>query len=142
VPVTREYAGASIRAAEKSTGRLGNSPLRPQSQRLNEAAMNQRQHFHIEHAGHSITVDISGGRRREVELLVDGREVGHQKDKNADRLTLSGQLPEVPPRPFAVRVDGRQHHRSQPPTCTLLLAGDEFSIPDRTRPERPDHRAR
>ncbi|MFJ1586618.1 hypothetical protein ACIOC1_25250 [Streptomyces sp. NPDC088197] len=104
--------------------------------------MNQLHHFHIEHAGHSISVDVSGGHHREVELLVDGREVGHREDGNADRLTLSGELPEDPPRPFAVRVEGRPHHRSQPPTCTLVLAGDEFPVPDRTPVRRPDHRVR
>ncbi|MBD0734916.1 hypothetical protein [Streptomyces sp. CBMA29] len=116
--------------------------------------MNQLHHFHIEHAGHSISVDVSGGHHREVELLVDGREVGHREDRNADRLTLSGELPEDPPRPFAVRVAGRvagreegreegwPHHRSQPPTCTLVLAGEEFSVPDRTPVRRPDHRVR
>lgn len=104
--------------------------------------MSRDYHFHIEHAGHSISVDVRAGHHREVELLVDGREVGHRQDRNADRLTLAAELPEEPPRPFTVRVDGQRHHHSRPPACTLLLAGDELPIPDRTPAQRPDHRVR
>jgi hypothetical protein len=111
-------------------------------QRLIEAAMYDQHRFHLEHAGHSFTVDVRSGRRREVELLVDGREVGYQQGKKSDQVTLAGELPEDPPQPFAIRVGEQRTHRSGPPACTLLLAGDELPVPDRTPVLRHDHRPR
>jgi hypothetical protein len=92
--------------------------------------MNGQHHFHLDHDGHSITVDVRSGHAREVELLVDGKAVGSRRERASDTVTLPGELPEDPPRPFEVRVD-HLRHRSHPPASTLLLDGLEIPIPER-----------
>ena len=92
--------------------------------------MTGQHHFHLDHDGHSITVDVRSGHAREVELLVDGKEVGSRRERASDTVTLPGELPEDPPRHFEVRVD-HLRHRSRAPSSTLLLEGREISIPER-----------
>lgn len=91
--------------------------------------MTRRQHFHLDRAGHSITVDVRLGRTREIELLVDGKETGLRRERSSDAVTLTGELAEDPPKPFAVRVD---HLRQHPEllNCTLVLDGREQPIPE------------
>jgi len=90
-----------------------------------------REHFfHLDQGSHSITVDVRSGHSREVELLVDGKEVGTRRERASDTVTLTGELPEDPPMPFAVRVD-HLRHRTRTPACTLLLDGREISVPER-----------
>lgn len=87
-------------------------------------------YFHLDQAGHSITVDVRSGHAREIQLLVDGKEVGSRRERGADAATLPGELPEDPPQPFSVRVD-HLRHRTHPPTCTLLVDGREIAMPER-----------
>ena len=92
--------------------------------------MSGEHHFHFDQGGHSITVDVRSGHAREVELLVDGKEVGVRRQRAADAVTLPGELPEDPPHPFAVRVE-HLRHRSRPPACTLLLDKQEIPMVER-----------
>jgi hypothetical protein len=86
--------------------------------------------FHLDRAGHAITVDVRPGHTREVELLVDGKEVDSRRERASDVVTLSGELPVDPPQAFAVRV-GHLRHRTRTPACTLLLDGSETPMPER-----------
>lgn len=88
-------------------------------------------YYHLDHDGHSITVDIRSGHAREIELLVDGKEVGSRRERASDAVTLTGELPEDQPQPFTVHIQ-RLRHRGHHPVCTLLLDGHEFSMPERT----------
>jgi hypothetical protein len=89
-------------------------------------------HFHLDHAGHSITVDIRSGHARAIELLVDGKEVGFRRERASDAVTLTGELPEDRPLPFTIRIE-RLRHRGHDPVCTLLLPdGRELPMPERT----------
>ena len=92
--------------------------------------MTSHYRFHLDQTGHSITVDIRRGHAREVELLVDGKEVDSRRERASDSAMLSGELPEDPPQPFAVRVD-HLRHRTRIPACTLLLDGRELPMPER-----------
>jgi hypothetical protein len=87
--------------------------------------------FHLDHAGHSIAVVVRSGHARELELLVDGREVDTRRERASDTATLSGTLPEELPHPFAVRVE-HLRHRTRAAGCTLLLDGHEIPMPERT----------
>jgi hypothetical protein len=116
----------------------------------------QRQ-FHLDHAGHSITVTVRTGHAPEVELLVDGKEVGHQH--GADSAVIAGDLPEAgpsnhlpgdlfeaapaahPPHRFEIRVD-HLRHRAHAPSCTLLLDGRETPMPERALPRGPRRQLR
>jgi len=91
--------------------------------------MNRRS-FHLDHADHSITVELLGGHAREVELLVDGKEVGLRRERGADTALLSGDLPDDPPVPFTVRVVGTQHGFRHA-ECVLLIEGQELPMPER-----------
>jgi hypothetical protein len=93
--------------------------------------MTRRHHFHLDRAGHSITVDVRGRHTREIWLVVDGRETGMRRERSSDAVTLDGELAEDPPQPFTVRVDNLRH-RSDHPTCTLTLDGRESTVPERT----------
>jgi hypothetical protein len=89
-------------------------------------------HFHLDHLGHSITVETRSGHARAIELLVDGKEVGFRRERASDAVTLTGELPEDPPQPFIVRIE-RLRHRGHDPACTLLLPdGREFPMPEPT----------
>jgi hypothetical protein len=92
--------------------------------------MSGEHHFHIDQGSHSITVDVHRGHAREVELLVDGKEVGVRSERASDAVNLPGEIPEDPPQPFAVRVE-HLRHRSRTPACTLLLDGQEIPMAER-----------
>ncbi|MET8625948.1 hypothetical protein ABZW30_19710 [Kitasatospora sp. NPDC004669] len=95
--------------------------------------MRQRYSFHVDRAGHSITVNVRSGRITETELLVDGRECAFHRvhSHGSYPLTLSGQLPGEPPQPLVVTLDrtGRAEH---PLACVLAVAGAEQPVPERT----------
>lgn len=68
--------------------------------------MGRYYHFHREHAGYSVTVDVHLGGPRELALLVDGKEVaavrihGHHSEVRS----LATTLPTDPPRHIEARV--------------------------------------
>lgn len=93
--------------------------------------MTRRHHFHIDRAGHSITVDVRHRHVREIWLVVDGRETGLRRERSSDTVTLDGEFADDPPRLFTVRVDHLQH-RTEHPTCTLVMDGHELPVPERT----------
>jgi hypothetical protein len=97
--------------------------------------MTKARQFYLDYVGHSITVNVRRGHAREVELLVDGKAAGFRQERASDFVTLPGKLPADPPVPFAVRVD-HLRHRTHAPSCTLLLDGDERTVPER-RAGRP-----
>ena len=91
--------------------------------------MNRRS-FHLDHAGHSITVELAGRLTREVDLLVDGKEVGLRREHGAESVLLAGDLPDDPPLPFTVRVDHTQHGIRNA-ECVLVIEGREIPMPER-----------
>ena len=93
--------------------------------------MTRPHRFHLDHAGHSITVEARTGHTPEVALLVDGKEVGYRHQRGADATVLTGELPDDPPQPFELRLD-HLRHATRSLTCTLLLAGRELPMPERT----------
>ncbi|MEZ0091406.1 hypothetical protein [Streptacidiphilus sp. EB129] len=86
--------------------------------------------FHVDQAGHSITVNLRSGHPPEIELLVDGKELDYHHERLADSVTLTGELPSTPPQPFSVRVD-HVHHRARRAVCTLITDVDERVMPER-----------
>ncbi|MFJ1709703.1 hypothetical protein [Kitasatospora sp. NPDC088346] len=86
--------------------------------------MGREYHFHREHAGFSVTAGVRLGGHRELELLVDGKEVaavrvdGHR----AQVCTLTTVLATDPPRPIAVRVSLPGRFNGDP-ACELLADG-------------------
>ncbi|MFF5712450.1 hypothetical protein [Streptomyces sp. NPDC012756] len=81
--------------------------------------MGREYHFHTEHAGCSVTVGLRMGGTRQLELLVDGKQVaaarvhGHQ----AQTAVMTTILPTDPPRGIEVEV-----------TLPGALGGDLASI--------------
>lgn len=88
-----------------------------------------RHRFHLDHAGHSITVDLRTGHTPEIELLVDGKEVGYLHRRGPDSTTLSSELPTDPPQPFTVRLD-HLRHQARSPVCTLVRDDGEQTVPE------------
>ncbi|MEU2394029.1 hypothetical protein [Streptomyces sp. NPDC007369] len=66
--------------------------------------MRRRHHFHIDHAGHSVSATIETGHRVEVEVLVDGKETGHATTHGDRPVFVHVELPTVPPTPVVVRA--------------------------------------
>jgi hypothetical protein len=93
--------------------------------------MSRRHYFHTDQHGHSITVSVRSGVAHEVELLVDGKEVGHRNPKGAGTTVVSAELPEDPPHRFAVAVH-EPRFGSGVPRCSILLDGVEFPMPERS----------
>ncbi|MFI6448226.1 hypothetical protein [Kitasatospora sp. NPDC050543] len=91
--------------------------------------------FHRDHCGHSITVNIRAGRITETELLVDGKEVGFQREHGLGTLprVLAGELPNDPAGAFQVRID-RPARGSTGLACVLVIGDDELPMADRTVP--------
>lgn len=82
-----------------------------------------RHRFHRDHGGHSVTVNLRRGLlHSELELLVDGKEVGLQRVHDDGPWTLADQLPDDPPKPFTIRVsvDG--------PSGVLELDGTQWPM--------------
>ncbi|KOG09671.1 hypothetical protein ADK35_39215 [Streptomyces viridochromogenes] len=78
-------------------------------------------HFHLDARGHSVTVNIHGGHRGAVELLVDGKETGRAEVHGSRPLILTGELPADPPLPVTVRITPGPGA----PRCTAVIAGAE-----------------
>ncbi|MEV4616881.1 hypothetical protein AB0K43_30450 [Kitasatospora sp. NPDC049258] len=96
--------------------------------------MSRHRRFHLDRAGHSITLNLRAGWRTEYELLVDGKEVdfhrlGHRHGTDDDLLT--GELPGDPARPFAVRIEHPAEGREEL-TCVLELDGAELPLAEGT----------
>ncbi|MEV7023809.1 hypothetical protein [Kitasatospora sp. NPDC093558] len=94
--------------------------------------MRQRYSFHLDQAGHSVTVNVRSGWITETELLVDGKECAFHRvhGHGAYPLTLAGQLAEEPPVPLAVRLD-RTGVAEHPLACVLELDGAARAMPER-----------
>lgn len=50
--------------------------------------MGRSRHFHLDARGHSVTVNIDGGHRGAVELLVDGKKTGRAEIHGSRPLIL------------------------------------------------------
>ncbi|MGP4000619.1 hypothetical protein [Streptomyces sp. 8N706] len=92
--------------------------------------MGRSHHFRLDHAGHSITVNVGPGRTSRIELLVDGKEVFLQRGHGTGTSVLNGELPGEPPVPFRVLVH-QPRLGALIPRCTLELNGVEQPIPER-----------
>ncbi len=92
--------------------------------------MSRHHYFHTDHGGHSITVDVRSGRAREVELLVDGKEVVHRNPQSAGTTRMDAELPDDPPHPFSVAVR-QPRFGSGVPRCSLMLDGVEEPMSER-----------
>ncbi|MER8103721.1 hypothetical protein [Kitasatospora sp. NPDC094016] len=94
--------------------------------------MRQRYSFHLDQAGHSVTVNVRSGWITETELLVDGKECAFHRvhGHGVYPLTLAAQLAEEPPLPLSVRLD-RAGAAEQPYSCVLEVAGAEHPMPER-----------
>ncbi|MFJ4775747.1 hypothetical protein [Streptomyces sp. NPDC088762] len=66
--------------------------------------MRSRHHFHIEHAGHSVSATVETGHTAVVEILVDGKETGYATTPDEHPVTVRVELPTDPPTAVAVRV--------------------------------------
>ncbi|WP_371500585.1 hypothetical protein OG871_28430 [Kitasatospora sp. NBC_00374] len=86
--------------------------------------MSRHRHFHLDHAGHSVTLNIRDGRRTEYELLVDGKEVGYQRRRRHSTAAelLSGELPGEPPRVFDLEIEHPADSREEI-VCVLEVDG-------------------
>lgn len=92
--------------------------------------MSRRHFFHTDRDGHSITVNVGMGTPHEVELLVDGKEVVHERPRAAGTTVMTGELPDDPPHRFSVAVH-QPRFGSRVPRCRLLLDGVEEPMPER-----------
>ncbi|MEU6863937.1 hypothetical protein ABZ924_11775 [Streptomyces sp. NPDC046876] len=66
--------------------------------------MRRRHHFHIDHAGHSVSATVETGQRVDVEILVDGKETGHGITHGDRPVSVPVELPTDPPIPVSVRT--------------------------------------
>ncbi|WP_406859329.1 hypothetical protein ABZO31_03105 [Streptomyces sp. HUAS MG47] len=66
--------------------------------------MRRRHHFHVDHAGHSVSVTVQTGHTSQVEVLVDGKETGHATTLHDRPVVVDVELPTDPPTPVAVHV--------------------------------------
>jgi hypothetical protein len=92
--------------------------------------MCRHHYFHTDHGGHSITVNVRSGLAREVELLVDGKEVVHRNPQGTGTTVVAAELPDDPPHPFRVAVR-QPRFGSAVPRCSLMLDGVEQPMPER-----------
>lgn len=69
-----------------------------------EELMRRRHHFHIDHAGHSITVNVESGHTSVVEVYVDGKETGYADTPGDRPVTVTFEIFDDPPIPAAVQV--------------------------------------
>ncbi|MFH9725893.1 hypothetical protein ACH4M4_23445 [Streptomyces sp. NPDC017254] len=99
--------------------------------------MSREYHFHCEHAGCSVTVGLRMGGTRELELLVDGKQVaaasahGH----HAQTAVMTAVLPTDPPRAIEVEVK-LPGTLGGDPASTLLAGGERTPMPARDVPRR------
>ncbi|MQS14960.1 hypothetical protein F7Q99_22520 [Streptomyces kaniharaensis] len=94
--------------------------------------MRRRYSFHLDQAGHSVTVNVRSGWITETELLVDGKECAFHRihGHGVYPLTLAAQLAEDPPLPLAVRLD-RTGAAEHPLACVLEVGGAARTMPER-----------
>ena len=99
--------------------------------------MGREYHFHCEHAGCSVTVGLRIGGRRELELLVDGKQVAAARahGHHAQTTVLTATLPTDPPRGIDVEVTLPGTFGGDP-TSTLLADGERRPMPARDVPRR------
>jgi hypothetical protein len=95
--------------------------------------MSRRRHFHLDQAGHSITVNVRSGHTAEAEVLVDGKEVAAKQLHGAGTSLLRAEIPEEPAHPFQVRIR-LPRMGSGTPSCVLQLDGVEQTMPERAGP--------
>jgi len=101
--------------------------------------MGREYDFHREYAGCSVTVSVALGTVRELALLVDGHEAGHERvhGHRAQVRTLHTVLPCDPPQQVAVEV-ALPGPLQGDPVCCLAAVGQRLPMPQR----RLAHRAR
>jgi hypothetical protein len=90
--------------------------------------MNQHR-YHLDTAGHSVTVTVSARRPHTAVLLVDGKEEDLRALAGQGPVDLHGELADDPPRPFTVTVTPAPGHFFHPPTCTLAVDGTQRPLP-------------
>ncbi|MFJ1708050.1 hypothetical protein [Kitasatospora sp. NPDC088346] len=97
--------------------------------------MSRQRRFHTDHAGHSVTLTVRDGRRTEYELLVDGKEVGHQRRRRHSSAAelLSGELPGEPTRVFDLLIDHPEGSREDL-VCVLEVDGTRLPMAERAAP--------
>jgi len=83
--------------------------------------MTRNHHFHLDMAGHSVTVNVHSGHRAIAELLVDGKVTDHQETRGHRPMLLSGELPAEHSRPISVRI----MPGSGVPRCAVVIDGVE-----------------
>lgn len=83
--------------------------------------MRRRHHFHIDHAGHSVTVTVQTGHTAVIEVLVDGKETGNVTTGSDRPVTVPIELPSDPPTPARVRATPGPGT----PRCVLEVEGAE-----------------
>ncbi|MGW8766326.1 hypothetical protein ACWGN5_27945 [Streptomyces sp. NPDC055815] len=99
--------------------------------------MGREYHFHCEHAGCSVTVGLRMGGTRELELLVDGKQVAaaHVHGRHAQTTVMTTILPTDPPRGIEVEVE-LPGALGGDPASTLLVGGERTPMPTREVPRR------
>ncbi|MFD9031398.1 hypothetical protein ACFVZW_09650 [Streptomyces sp. NPDC059567] len=86
--------------------------------------MRRRHHFHIDHAGHSVSVTIQTGHTAVVEVLVDGKETGHATTGHGHPVAVHIELPTEPPTPATIRAAPGPGI----PRCVLEVPGVEPQV--------------
>ncbi|MFD9129651.1 hypothetical protein [Kitasatospora sp. NPDC059571] len=94
--------------------------------------MSHDYHFHLDQGAHSVTVTVRLGSRRELEMLVDGKEVAHERvhGHQAETHLLSAVLPTDPPKPVSARVELPSRGRGEP-SCVLEVDGRSLPMASR-----------
>ncbi|MEU4269959.1 hypothetical protein [Streptomyces sp. NPDC026092] len=86
--------------------------------------MRRRHHFHIDHAGHSVSVTVQTGHKAVVEVLVDGKETGYATTSGDRPVTVHIELPTDPPTPASVRATAGPGI----PRCVLEVPGADAQV--------------
>ena len=80
--------------------------------------------FHSDRHGDSVTVLVHAGTvTSDIELLVNGREVGFGQIKGGETADLDAEFPTSPPTPLHVTVRRPKHDPD--PGCRLRVGGVE-----------------
>lgn len=93
--------------------------------------------FHCEYADCSVTVGLRMGGKRELELLVDGKQVAAARahGHHAQTAVMAAFLPTDPPRGIEVEVK-LPGTLGGDPASTLLAGGERRPMPVREVPRR------
>ncbi|MFE2865649.1 hypothetical protein [Embleya sp. NPDC059259] len=107
------------------------------ARRSGKAIMSREYHFHCEHAGCSVTVGLRMGRTRELELLVDGKEVAAARvhGHRVQTQVMTAILPTDPPCGIEVEVT-LPGALGGDPVSILLADGERKPMPTREVPRR------